>query len=460
MIKANLSNIAAFLNAELIGSDLAVDKVFTDSRQNCPGGVFVALKGPNFDAHQFIEQAIEQGAVAVIVEHPVTEPVSQIVVKDCKQALGDLARFNRNNLKARFAAITGSSGKTTVKEMLAAILQNIGATYATRGNLNNDIGAPITLLEMNQQHQFGVIELGANRAGEIAYTASITKPDVAVINNISPAHIEGFGDLNGVARAKSEIYSALGSSGIAIVNQDDHFASFLKKNIDCNLLTFGIHQNADVMAENIRLNYELCPQFELVFEGNRQTVRLPLIGEHNVYNALAAAACAIGLGIQLQDIATGLAQTQMVQGRLNVFHSDNEVTVIDDSYNANLESMKAAIRLLANYPGHKILVIGDMAELGDLKEQCHEEIGLAANEANISQLYSIGELTMLTHNVFKGDKYHFNHQQDLIQQLKQEANPGVTILVKGSRSMQMEKVVLALKEQFELQSFASNKEGQ
>lgn len=444
MIKATLSQIADGIGAQLIGTDNAVSQVFTDSRMTCVEGLFVALKGPNFDAHDFIQHVAEQGAKGVVVEQRSSVDVPQLIVKDTRVALGDIARFNRRHLTAKFVAITGSSGKTTVKEMIASILQNAGTTYATKGNFNNEIGAPLSLLEMTDEHEFGVIELGANHAGEIDYTASIVNPDVAMINNVAAAHLEGFGDLQGVARAKGEIYSQLSESGIAVVNCDDDFANYWLQHIENKTLTFGIKNQAMVTAKNIRLDDFHCARFDLCFEGNKQAVQLPLAGKHNVYNALAAATCAIGLKIELENIATGLAQTPIVSGRLMSEELKSGCKVIDDTYNANMNSMKAAIELLSSYDGERILVIGDMAELGEFGRQCHEEVGEIAQKEKIEKLYSCGVLTQFSHTAFTGAGKHFTNQNDLIKQLKQEAKANTTILVKGSRSAQMEKVVQAL----------------
>ncbi|MCW9015670.1 MAG: UDP-N-acetylmuramoyl-tripeptide--D-alanyl-D-alanine ligase, partial [Kangiellaceae bacterium] len=312
MISSSLKDIAFALNGRLIGEDIKVDHVFTDSRQDCSGGLFVALKGPHFDAHNFLDQVVEKGAAAIIVEKESILDVPQIVVENGQKALGDLARFNRDQLKAKFAAITGSSGKTTVKEMLASIVQNVGSVFATRGNFNNEIGAPLTLLEMDNSHQFGVIELGANHAGEIAYTAGITRPDVAMINNVAAAHLEGFGDLQGVARAKGEIYGEIKEGGVAVVNLDDQFSDYWLKNITSDVITYSVNSSADVYAENVKLDAEQRARFDLCYQNQSQPIQLSLVGEHNVNNALAASSCAIAMGISLSDIARGLAHSPVV----------------------------------------------------------------------------------------------------------------------------------------------------
>jgi UDP-N-acetylmuramoyl-tripeptide--D-alanyl-D-alanine ligase len=482
MIESTLSELALKLNGQLIGNDAVVERVVTDSRADCTGALFVALRGPHFDAHKFIQQVSEQGAAAVVVETPSAINISQIVVADSKRALGELARINRNKLKAKFVAVTGSSGKTTVKEMITRIIESVAPTHATKGNLNNDIGAPLTLLEMDNRFEFGVIELGANHAGEIAYTANITQADVALINNVAAAHLQGFGDLQGVARAKSEIYAELKADGVAVINLDDDFAQGWLKQVSQKQLTFSanadpeIDKKADITANNIQLDSNQCPQFELAYKGQKCFVSLPLAGAHNVNNALAAAACCLALGLPLATIAEGLAHAPVVKGRLNTELLSNGCRVIDDSYNANLDSMRAAIDLLSQYKGRRVLVIGDMAELGEFGRQCHEELGVMAKAAKIDALYSCGVLTQFSQTAFNNDHVatqgelprgkHFSEQIKLIQQLQQESQANTTILIKGSRSSHMEKVVNALKENCILdkttssdhkQSFALNK---
>ncbi|TQV75278.1 UDP-N-acetylmuramoyl-tripeptide--D-alanyl-D-alanine ligase [Aliikangiella marina] len=444
MIEATLSQISEAIGGQLVGDDLLVSRVYTDSRDVCDKGLFVALKGPNFDAHNFLAKVKEQGGEAAVVEQRSAVDISQIIVKDTRIALGQIAKFNRSRLKAKFAAITGSNGKTTVKEMLASILQNVGETYATQGNFNNEIGAPLTLLQMNESHEFGVIELGANHAGEIDYTASITQPDVAVINNVAGAHLEGFGDLQGVARAKGEIYTQLNADGVAIVNNDDDFAAYWAPRIKQKMIKYSMKGDGDLLAKNISLDENLKPSFDLDYMGKSQRVNLSLAGEHNVNNALSAAGCALALGVSLENIAIGLSQAPHVTGRLMIEELDNGCRLIDDTYNANLDSMRAAINVLASYSGRRILVVGDMAELGEYGRQSHEEIGQIANQAKLDALYSCGVLTQFSHSRFDGEGKHFTNQNELIKQLKQEANANTTILCKGSRSAHMERVIQAL----------------
>ena len=446
MIESKLSEIAEAIGGKLIHGDAIVNRVYTDSRDSEAAGLFVALKGPHFDAHNFISQVVEQGAKGIVVEKESAYQIPQIIVENSKLALGKIAQFNREKTAAQIVTITGSSGKTTVKEMVATILQNVGNTLATKGNFNNEIGAPITLLRLNDTHQFGVIELGANHAGEIAYTASLSMPDVAMVNNVAAAHLEGFGDLQGVARAKGEIYSELKPNGTAVVNIDDNFSDFWLKSIDKKVITYSCEKQADVFASDIQLDEEQCASFDLIYQDQEQPIRLSLAGKHNVNNALAAASCCLALGINLDVIAKGLETSPVVSGRLMTEKLDNGCRLIDDTYNANLDSVKAAISLLSAYQGRRILVIGDMAELGEFGRQCHEEVGEFAANLKLDAVYSSGVLTRFTQNAFGGEGQHFSSQQELIQKLKQEAISGTTILVKGSRSAHMEKVVNALME--------------
>ncbi len=463
MIKTPISEIAEKIHAQMIGDDVEISMVFTDSRQEKPTGLFVALKGPHFDAHRFVDEVLKSGAAGVVVDHQVETDKTQIVVPNTRIALAEIARLNRNKSRAKYIAVTGSSGKTTVKEMVASILQLSGKTFATIGNLNNDIGVPLTLLDINEEIEFGVVELGANHAGEVAFTADITRPDVALVNNISAAHLEGFGDLHGVASAKREIYSALSQDGVAVLNGDDDFLSYFEKKITTKKIVFSVKGDADVMAKNIFLNEDQSSTFELHYEQHQVSISLPIVGQHNVANALAAASCCLAVGISLSQIAQGLQNTPVVSGRLAIRQLESGCRIIDDTYNANVASMKAAIDLLSHYPSPRILVLGDMAELGESGRQCHQQVGEYAKQENIDKLFSCGVLTQFSQIAFAEDAdayrvvdknlagqknitsgQHFNHQKELVKKLKQEAIAGATILIKGSRSAHMENIVQAL----------------
>ncbi len=460
MIATSMSEIANQIGAVMLGQDSEIDSVFIDSRQDAPKGLFIALKGPHFDAHKFVSDVVNSGAKGVVVDHRCETEGPQLVVNNTRLALAEIARLNRNKSTAKYIAITGSSGKTTVKEMVASILQLSGKTFATKGNLNNDIGVPLTLLGIDADVKYGVVELGANHIGEVAYTADITRPDVALVNNVSAAHLEGFGDLHGVATAKREIYSALSDEGVAILNKDDSFYTFFQQKTGVNILTYSVNGAADVTARNISVNHSQSPCFELNYQNEKIQVDLPIIGLHNVSNALAAASCCIAIGISLSQIANGLKKTPEVSGRLVINQLESGCQIIDDTYNANVASMKAAIDLLKNYPSPRILVLGDMAELGELGRQCHEQVGEYARESKIDKLFSCGVLTQFSQMAFDDGKNsngneipsasiserHFTHQKELVKKLKKEAISCATILVKGSRSAHMENIVQALLE--------------
>lgn len=468
MISMALREISDALGGSLIGDSVLVDNVFTDSRMTSlpnRSSLFVALKGPFFDAHNYLESAQELGAAAAIVEKKSALNIPQIVVENSKLALAQLAALNRQKSNAKYVAITGSSGKTTTKEMVASILSLAGSTFATLGNLNNDIGVPLSLLEIDESIEFGVLELGANHVGEIAYTAELVKPDVALVNNVGAAHLEGFGDLQGVAEAKSEIYAFVKKGGKAIVNLDDNFSAYFLENISSETVLFSHFSKSDIYAQNVKLSVEGSTSFELYTPEGNVLVNLPLAGEHNVSNALAAASCCLALGVSLRLISKGLASTPTVKGRQVVNNLDNGVTLIDDTYNANLASMKAAIDLLKQYPEPRVLVIGDMGELGSQGSDLHKEIGDYAFSLNITQLFCFGPLSLLASQTFdealsntpekKGSRrtLHFDNQKELIEELIKEARFGHTILVKGSRTSQMEKIVEAILSNAE---FASN----
>jgi UDP-N-acetylmuramoyl-tripeptide--D-alanyl-D-alanine ligase len=370
-----------------------------------------------------------------------------VQVKDTRIALGEWAAFHRQQFQIPVIGLTGSCGKTTTKSMIAQILQQCGSTLATEGTLNNDIGVPKTLLGLNAEHQYAVIEMGANHHGEIAYVTAIAKPTVAFINNVAPAHLAGFGDLPGVARAKAEIFQALPKDGVVILNADDAFADYwrdLPTVKGHHTLTFGRKQPADVTARNLSFDAEGYPQFELVTPQGNTAIHLKILGEHNVMNALAATAAALAVGAPLTAIKAGLENAAPVYQRLVVHQGYQGATIIDDSYNANPLSMKAAIHILAQKKGEKILAVGEMRELGENAAQYHAEIGEEARRYKIDRLYAYGDLTAETVKAFGDQGYHFTDQASLIAALRPQLNSKVTVLVKGSLSTKMKNVVAAL----------------
>jgi UDP-N-acetylmuramoyl-tripeptide--D-alanyl-D-alanine ligase len=442
-----LSDVMETLSAELIGADVRFDSVSTDSRRVEPGQLFIALTGPTFDGHDYLPEVAAKGAVAALVEREVEGvALPQLVVLDTRIALGRLGALNRRAYHGPLAAVTGSSGKTTVKEMLAGILRAgfAGEVLATRGNLNNDLGAPLTLLELAPGHVGAVIELGANHLGEIAYTVSLTKPQVAIITNAGLAHVGEFGGPDKIVEAKGEIIEGLPADGVAVLNFDDKaFAAWQARAKGRTVLSFGLgERGADFYAVDIKRDARGCPGFILHSPAGGTYVQLNLLGLHNVANALAAAAAAHALGASLAAIKAGLDNLQPVKGRTVAQLASNGVRVIDDTYNANPVSMCAAIDLLADFTGRKVLVLGDMGELGEWAEQGHRQVGAHAL-GRVDALYTVGP--QMTHAVaeFGAAGRHFADQASLIEALREERGD-TTILVKGSRSAAMEKVVDAL----------------
>ncbi|WP_105659941.1 UDP-N-acetylmuramoyl-tripeptide--D-alanyl-D-alanine ligase [Cronobacter dublinensis] len=448
MIRVSLSQLAAVLKGELHGVDAEVDAVTTDTRRLTPGCLFVALKGERFDAHDFAGQAQAGGAGALLVSRKLDIALPQLVVADTRLAFGELAAWVRQQVPARVVALTGSSGKTSVKEMTAAILSECGNTLYTAGNLNNDIGVPMTLLRLTPEHQFAVIELGANHQGEIAWTVSLTRPEAALVNNLAAAHLEGFGSLAGVAKAKGEIFTGLPENGIAIMNADNN--DWLNwQSVIGNRKVWRFSPNlatSDFSATNIHITSH-GTEFTLRTPTGDVDVLLPLPGRHNIANALAASALAMAVGAPHQAIKAGLAKLKAVPGRLFPVQLAENQLLLDDSYNANVGSMTAAAQVLSEMPGYRVMVVGDMAELGDEAEACHQQVGDAAKAAGIDKVLSVGTLSEAISRA-SGVGEHFSDKQAVVARLKTLINEHsiITLLVKGSRSAAMEEVVRALQE--------------
>ncbi len=452
-----ISEAARALDAGIRGNDVAFDAVNTDSRAIRRGDLFVALKGERFDGHRFVAQAAAAGAAAAMVADAGAGQVNPdiklplIVVKDTRLALGRLASCWRNKFTMPLVALTGSSGKTTVKEMLALIFREAAragspvpdpetCVLATRGNLNNDIGVPLMLLELRPQHRFAVIEMGMNHTGEISYLSRMAAPDVALINNAGRAHIEFLGSEEAIARAKGEIFEGLKPEGIAVINADDRFAGLWRELAGSRKqLDFGIENRAAVTA-TCRSRY-LESEIVVKTPRGKAAVTLQAGGMHNVMNALAASAAAAALNVAPGAIAKGLAAYAGVKGRLQKKTCVHGATLIDDTYNANPESVQAAIAVLAQAPGHKLLVLGDMGELGERAPALHAEAGLLARKAGIDQLFTLGELSAQAAQAFGPGARHFSRIEDLLAEIENALAPGATMLVKGSRFMQMERVV-------------------
>ncbi|WP_416306125.1 UDP-N-acetylmuramoyl-tripeptide--D-alanyl-D-alanine ligase [Neptunicella sp. SCSIO 80796] len=449
MISVSLNWVADQLQGELCGEDKKIKGVSTDTRTIQPGDLFIALTGPNFNGHKFIHTAEQLGASALIVSEPVESALPQIKVTDTRTALGRLGAAVKANVAPKTIAITGSSGKTTVKEMVASILERKGKVLATKGNFNNDIGVPLTLLRLKKKHKYAVIELGANHLGEIAYTTELVKPDVATILNASAAHLQGFGSLLGVARAKSEIFNGLGDKGVAILNADSQFHDFWagKLNHLSNVQRFSLRPGFDFSARNAQLQVDGCASFEMQTPQGTAFINLVTPGMHNVANALTAAALAMSVGASLEDVQLGLENMQQVKGRLNVKALTNQVRLIDDTYNANVSSVKAAIDLLSSYSGRRILILGDMGELGEKARFYHEQVGEYAKQHGLDNLYTLGVLSQHASTVFNGNGCHFSSIESLIEHLETQVaseHQDISILVKGSRSARMEWVVEAI----------------
>lgn len=457
----SLSEAAEATGGSTRGSAVAFESVGTDTRTLAPGALFVALKGDRFDGHDFLPQAVERGAAAVMVQEAgpgiedrrPTDRLSLLVVDDTRKALGRLAAHWRAKFATPLVALTGSSGKTTVKEMLAAVLREAvrvqspvpdpeSRVLATRGNLNNDIGVPLMLLELRPAHRYAVIEMGMNHAGEIRYLTRLAAPDVALVINAGPAHIEFFGSEEAIARAKGEIFEGLGAGGTAVINADDRHAHLWRtlaagrRQID-----FGIDVPATVTAQ-YTLRY-LESEIVLTMPHGKAHTTLAAPGLHNVRNALAAAAAATALNIEPPAIAGGLSRFAGIKGRLQSKPALAGARLIDDTYNANPASVRAAIEVLARAPGTKLFVLGDMGELGAAGPQYHAEVGSAARASGIHRLFTLGELSAHATQAFGAGARHFPRIEELLAEIENLLGPDVTMLVKGSRFMQMERVVKA-----------------
>lgn len=436
----NLFEISQILKCAPL-NPTAVTGIGIDSRLIKPGNLFIAICGERFNGHDFVAEAVANGAAAIVC-NKITPHLSvpQLLVPDTTQALADIASAHRQTLSCKVIALTGSNGKTTVKEMIASILPQ--PSYATPGNLNNHIGVPLSVLQLNSQHRYAVFELGANHLGEIAHTVAIVQPQVTLINNIAGAHIGEFGSMDSVARAKGEIYQGLLPGGAAIVNDDDTYAHHWDTSLaDKKVLRFSRIHLADISAHDVHLNSSGCGQFVLVTPQATVQIELKVPGMHNVSNALAAAACVHALGIALEDIAFGLCHFTGVAGRMTFRHGKNNATVIDDTYNANLRSTLAALDVLAKRNCRRIFVFGDMGELGSWSDQHHEEVGVAAREHGIELLMTFGKHSELSARAYGDNARHYCHQEELIADLLEQLDENTTVLIKGSRSSQMEKIV-------------------
>ncbi|MGY1425694.1 UDP-N-acetylmuramoyl-tripeptide--D-alanyl-D-alanine ligase [Lysobacter sp. A289] len=459
MKRLQLSDIARMSGGRLQGDDLAIDAIITDTRALPATGanLFVALKGEHFDGHDHLAAAASNAIAAALVSRPVDVAIPQVLVADTERALGELAGALQRARSTRVVAITGSNGKTSVKALLLEILKRAGSTHANPGNHNNEIGLPLAVIDAPDDAQFAIYEMGAGKPGDIAYLAAIARPDVALVNNVAPAHLERMGSLLGVADTKAAIYDALPLDGVAVINADDAFAPyFAERAHGRRLIRFGLDASADISARDIAVN-AAGSHFTLVAPDGEVAIALALHGRHNVRNALAAASLAIGLGVSLEMVAQGLDAAEPVAGRLVTHGLDNNAVLIDDSYNANPGSLAAAIDTLAEAPGEGWLVLGDMRELGVDAEAMHAQAGRHARAAGITRVFALGQLSAAAARAFGdgGDEYP-NHDAlatALRRALAQAgavagaATPAATpirVLVKGSRGSAMDKIVTAL----------------
>jgi len=449
MIAMSLSKIANLIGGRVLGEDVTIDVVATDTR-NMPRGraLFIALKGERFDGHDHLREAARNGAVAALVSRDTDAGIPRILVADTERALAAYAAAVQRDRRTKVIAITGSNGKTSVKTLVLSILREAfpgeTAVYANPGNRNNEIGLPLAVLEAPEDARFAVYEMGAGKPGDIAYLTDIARPDISIVNNIAPAHLERMGSLLGVADTKGAIYDALATDGVAVINADDAFAPyFAERAHGRRLIRFGLEASADVTAQAIEGDAE-SSRFVLVTPIGEVDVDLAMPGRHNVLNALAAASIALGAGVEPEAIAAGLGNARPVAGRLVTHRLSSGAVLIDDSYNANPGSLNAAIDTLAASEERAWLVLGDMRELGADAELLHAEAGRRAKNAGIDRLYALGPLSAHAVEAFGEDGHHFTTHAQLAEALLSGLRDGVRVLVKGSRGSAMDKIVSAL----------------
>lgn len=458
MIEMTLAKAAMTLNSMLLAPlnetwrDISFTGLSINTKTLNPGNLFIALAGTKQDGHDFINDAFEKGAAAVLVTKPIPASIPHLFVNNAELALGQLAKAWRDQFSIPFIAITGSNGKTTLKNMVASILtaacgHDSNAVLATQGTLNNHLGLPLTLAQLNIAHRYAVIEMGMNHFGEIEYLTKLTRPHIAIITNAASAHLEGVGSIAGVAQAKSEIFLGLTEDGTVILNHDDaYFEYWYKKSRPLKCHSFGLNPGADVSAtipiqEN---NSNQASSVLLHTPAGEISLQLPLLGKHNILNTLAATAATLALGVKSEAIRAGLENIAPAPGRLQLKRIAQGINIIDDTYNANPFSLEVAINTLVEFVGPKILVLGDMKELGQEAANIHQDAGLNIRKAGIDYLFTYGELSVAASKAFGEGAYHFNEQKKLIDALKPFLRNQITILVKGSRSMRMEHIISGL----------------
>jgi len=436
----SLRETATVLDARLDGGDAVFTGVGTDTRTLREGDLFFALRGPRFDGHLFLSEAAAAGAAGAVVSRRIATPLPTLEVEDTRVALGQLAANWRSRFDFPLIAVTGSNGKTTVKNMIAAIMVECGPGCATEGNLNNDIGVPLTLLRMRPEHRFAVIEMGMNHRGEIAYLTQLARPTVALITNAGAAHLEGLGSIEAVARAKGEIFAGLADDGVAVINADDDYAGLWRDlAAPHRCISFALDAKADVMAQ-----YAFVADgstIQLTSQWGEVEMKLPLLGKHNVMNAVAAASASLAAGASLADIRVGLEKLRAAAGRLEIKKGINGARILDDTYNANPASVAAGLQVLRESGGERVLVLGDMAELGEAAPEIHRRVGEMARKLGVQRLLAVGPLSAAAAEAFGKGGRHFDTHEECADALLDLLHGDMTVLVKGSRSMHMERVV-------------------
>lgn len=446
----SIAHLAHKYGGVIISPDHHIESVSINSRTIEAGQTFLALKGEQFDGHEYLRGAFEKGAAALVTEQVFAGSSTQWVVKDSLRALGYMAHENRQQFSGKLIALTGSNGKTSVKEMLVIILCMSGEVHATQGNLNNHIGLPLTLLALGAEHDYAVAEMGASAVGEIHYLTHIAKPDVALVNNVGDAHVGGFGSLENIEIGKGEIFDGLSPDGTAVINLDSRGAERYLKSVQSKqqkVMTFSsVNAEADVFASNIQMS-EIDSQFKLTADAGSSEVliQLKVPGAHNIQNALAAAACCLAIGVPLERVQLGLTKFLGVAGRLQQHQHSSGAVLIDDSYNASPVSVKTAIDALSLSASKTILVLGAMAELGAESDQFHQEVGLYAKQSGIDQLVTVGALASHAAIAFGEGALSLETKQEAVAALLNELQPDVKILIKGSRSSRMEDVLNSIK---------------
>ena len=442
-----LSEIAERCKGEIIGDDVEISCFSTDTRTIVKGDAFVALKGKNFDGNDLVSDAVSKGARAIVVSRKISANLPMLYVDDALRALAMISLITRERSNAKVIGITGSQGKTTVKEMAGSILSCTGTTLITPKNQNNTVGVPLTLLNLTRLHEYAVIEMGADRHGEIKFSAEASMPEIALITNANEAHVDGFGSLLGIVKAKGEIIDATPLNGKVILNYDDpNVDAWIERSGGRIIAKFsGLNSSADYFASNVHFSSEGTMKFDLNTPLGSQSINLALLGNHNVLNAVASAAATMEAGADIGHVKTGLEMLKPVSGRLSPLQGINQCRVIDDSYNASPSSFKAAIDVFKNLPGRKILVVGDMRELGVKSDEFHKQVGQYAAISGIEKLWAIGEHSRHMVAAFGSGAKHFLSKDELINECRETAKIDFIFLIKGSRGSHMDAVVSELR---------------